>query len=353
MNILTELLKNKENVMIIGNYGDGNIGDEAMLDVISHELSEIGIKKIVVPSRNARKLGEIHDSRIKSIAALEIIREIFNLDAIVLGGGTLFSKYSGHLVYMGLCFTIVNKFFGRKIIFYGIGFSMSCNFIMKNLAKFAFALADLIIVRDEPSLFNIRSLKVKKNILIYPDLALKLKPSGGTTIHNILSSEDVNTNKKLVGVSLNNVKEKKINKHMENIFSEFFDLLIERYNFEILFFTFCPGYVSSHSDRDLGIRIKNKMQNKNSFRLMNYYPPTDTLALVGKMDLFIGMRFHSKVFAHKMGVPLIGIIYEEKCKEFIKDNNLIGFRIEDIVFDQNARNEFISRIFDECERISQ
>jgi hypothetical protein len=37
--------------VIFGNYGDGNVGDEAMLDVLLYILARQQVKKVFVPSR--------------------------------------------------------------------------------------------------------------------------------------------------------------------------------------------------------------------------------------------------------------------------------------------------------------
>lgn len=49
-------------VIIIGNYGGGNVGDEAILMATIDELRADGVKygNIVVPSRNPEKLYELH-----------------------------------------------------------------------------------------------------------------------------------------------------------------------------------------------------------------------------------------------------------------------------------------------------
>jgi polysaccharide pyruvyl transferase WcaK-like protein len=42
------------------------------------------------------------------------------------------------------------------------------------------------------------------------------------------------------------------------------------------------------------------------------------MALLGKMNVFLGMRLHSIIFALKMGVPALAISYSPKVSDFMK-----------------------------------
>src|SRR3989338_10036534 len=76
------------NVMVSGNYGSGNVGDEAMLKVISKNLKDIGTEKIFVPSRNIQKLNEIHPNLIYPVSFKNFFKEFFSTDLVIIGSGT-------------------------------------------------------------------------------------------------------------------------------------------------------------------------------------------------------------------------------------------------------------------------
>ena len=109
--------------------------------------------------------------------------------------------------------------------------------------------------------------------------------------------------------------------------------MIDNYDLYIIFFTFCPSFSSTvkKSDKDLGMRLSIHVKNKNRFKLLDYYMPGDTLGLMGDMDLFIGMRYHSQVFAHKQGIQLIGLVYDDKCRRFLNENRLEGIDISEAI----------------------
>jgi polysaccharide pyruvyl transferase WcaK-like protein len=44
-----------------------------------------------------------------------------------------------------------------------------------------------------------------------------------------------------------------------------------------------------------------------------------TMALVKKMEIMIGMRLHSLIYATNAGVPVVGLVYEPKIEGVLKD----------------------------------
>ena len=52
------------------------------------------------------------------------------------------------------------------------------------------------------------------------------------------------------------------------------------------------------------------------------YLSEDMLSIIGCMDLLVGVRLHSLIYAAIMGVPLIGISYDPKCTAFLNSVGL-------------------------------
>ncbi len=70
-------------------------------------------------------------------------------------------------------------------------------------------------------------------------------------------------------------------------------------------------------------------------------PPTELMKYIGSMDLFIGTRMHSNIFALIMNVPVIAIAYEHKTYGIMKMLNL-GNWVLDI--EEINEAEMISKI---------
>lgn len=323
-----------KNVMIIGNYGDGNIGDEAMLKVIVNDLLSLGIKNISVPSRTPQKLKEIHPSIIKAISIKSFIKELFFTDLVIIGSGSLFAINSSFFIYLISFIPLIAKILNKKIMYYAIGFSSFTNKKVKLVSKISFSFSDIISVRDKISLDNIKKLGIKKKIYIVEDPAFRLK-SDYKTADTILLKEKINKNKFLMGISLNNTVNKKLNIKIIEEFTKIIDWLIENFNAEIVFFTFDPAFSHDNPDNKIALDIKSKLKNNSEFKIISYYSsPEAILGLIGKMNFFIGMRYHSIMFSHMQKIPFLGIIYEEKNETLLKEIRGRGVNLQDIKFEK-------------------
>lgn len=326
----------KKKIMVIGNYGDGNIGDEAILDALLDEIIDTNAHsvEIIVPSRNPEKLQELHKNRIRAISPKQIAKEFISIDTMIFGGGTLFSKYSGIYVYFSMLLIILSKMSGKHIFFKGIGISDNVPLVLRILIKNSIRFVEEISTRDIESYAIFKNMGFKNNMCIVPDYGSLIKPASKERIEHILSKENIDRNQFLVGLSLNYHREGKINDGMISVIPKIIDWMIYNYNLYIIFFTFCPSFSSSvkKSDKELGMKLSKNVQNKNRFKLLEYYIPDDTLGLMGDMDIIIGMRYHSQVFAHKQGIQLIGLVYDDKCRRFLNENCLEGIDISEVIY---------------------
>ena len=322
-------------IIIIGNYGDGNIGDEAILDELVDEIADAQkhLVEIVVPSRNPGKLQELHANKIRAISPAGIIKEFISADTIILGGGTVFSRYSGIYIYFSLFLILLSRISGKHAFFKGIGISGNVPLMLRILIKFTIRFVEGISTRDIESFAIFKNMGFRNNMSIVPDYGSRMIAADNRLIEQILSKENIKRNELLVGLSMNYHRDEKINEEMIQFIPETIDWIIDNYNAHIIFFTFCPSFScgGKKSDRDLGIQLLENVQNKNKFKLLDYYIHKETIGLIGKMDIFVGMRYHSQVFAHKQGIPLIGISYDDKCRRFLDENHLEGLDISDAI----------------------
>ena len=66
-------------------------------------------------------------------------------------------------------------------------------------------------------------------------------------------------------------------------------------------------------DRVLSNGIASRVKNKANIRVLTKdYTPEELKGIIGQMDLVIGTRMHSNIFALSMGIPAIAIAYQKK-----------------------------------------
>lgn len=110
------------------------------------------------------------------------------------------------------------------------------------------------------------------------------------------------------------------------IMAETIDYLAHKFGSTIVFF---PQLYGMADDTPLINEIIRLVGNKDAVRVIS--PELDSevqQALISQMDLVIGNRYHSVVFALKQGVPVICLAYEHKSSGVMSAANLDEFVIE-------------------------
>lgn len=85
-----------------------------------------------------------------------------------------------------------------------------------------------------------------------------------------------------------------------------------------------PQLFGNQNDRE----YLKTYQSDNTYLLENNYDAYFQQYIISKIYAVVGMRYHSNIFAAKMGVPFIPIIYEEKMRGFTACIGWEDFSIE-------------------------
>ena len=69
--------------------------------------------------------------------------------------------------------------------------------------------------------------------------------------------------------------------------------------------------------------------------LQNKYLSEETLSIIGCMDVLVGVRLHSLIYAAIMGVPMIGVSYDPKVDSFLSSiDRPTPFTVEDFTLEK-------------------
>lgn len=350
---------------IKGGFGVGNIGDDAilisMLDSINCEFDDPNFIIFSGDSNTMAKLRRSH--RIKTISfsvknmrsAVDIIKYINDSDLFVFGGGGLLYDHHGPFVLLSnLSTVIIAKILRKPIIFYSIGVGPLNTIFGKLVTKIVANNVSVITVRDLGSEILLKELGINKTpICVASDPAISLLPEENTsTRENIqrLKNEQIHGKKIVIGLSLRFLKTEKIDL---KIIANVCDQLVELYDAKIVFFPMCQHKHAWHeNDLNVANELIHLLKHKNDFRILKGdYTPSNIKAIIGHMDLFIGMRLHSLIFSASMCVPTIGIVYDPKVKEFLHTvgqerylidiHNLDGTELLSVIRDAYSNKEQI------------
>ncbi len=323
-------------IVICGNYGANNLGDEMILEGLLTSLKEINKDfDVTVLSGNPAQTKEKYKvnseekfpsgikSFIKSLFKKTNTKKVVQeCDYFILGGGGLFGNLSFKANLIWGIQALRAYFMGKKVIMYGqsIG-EIKCG-ISKWLIKRIFNKAYLIVVRDQKSKERLKLLGITKKIYLLPDLAFNLNP--------ILKPKN---EKKEIIIALRQIAG--INKEFKEGVAKFIDWLIEEEKWDVKMIDFQES-PSKDADSQLHNEILGLTRNKNKIiHPVEIKNTKDLFDVFASSNFVLGMRFHSIISAIITKTPFIAINYAEKVKDLINDIKLNEYLIspEDITFE--------------------
>lgn len=349
-------------ILISGGYGNGNIGDEAllivMLEQIRHEFTTPSISIFSDnPSISKQYFKEnfIYSGRFglkdpdkkgidKYSWIVKAIIELAKADIFITGGGTILQDKT-HKLFVPFWFSkiLLAQLFFKPTTFYGIGVGPLNRKSSKYLMDIVGRRMKLITVRGALSFEELNKFKLnKKRIFCCADPVILLNPVNKESVYKILRSERIllDENRLTIGISIRewykfhstSIKKKEWTKEgLENYrrfiieFSGFIEYLIKNYDLNILFI---PMSVFEPNDDRLAAKAvvadleKKNINIKRIFMVDGSYSPKEIAGVISFSDFFIGMRFHSIIFSSALHIPSIGIAYGAKTSDFIKSIGL-------------------------------
>lgn len=308
--------KTARRILIIGNYGHGNLGDEILFEVLLNIFDENQV--IIIPTRNKNRLFELHPNKNNIVcyqvtSPLEVLKFVMDLllnkiDLIILGGGTIITADRGIGIDMGILLSILlHLLFKSRIYFYGIGISHNLKKapLFKHITKIAFSYSSGIYVRDFESL-NI----LKEDIKVTPlekctqmmDLALYWKPKTKSRLSNESTYSNQQLEHHIVGFALT-----------PDILNRVPDGIIKIRDLIRLILEVDPHtlvYLFSFSPDDYYINqlILSGIQNQTLRErtvVLPLLPPSQVYNLFLKTRVIIGMRLHSILLSYLCKKPAI------------------------------------------------
>lgn len=354
-------------VVLSNSYGTSNVGDQAILVAMLHGLRRVGEIEIDLLSLDPEQSRRRHPE-VCAIASgpfkggLATYRRIRRADLLIIGGGGVIQDSSslGNLIFH-LSRAVIARLAGTCFIGAGLGVGPLKRKLSRWLSASCLSRARMLLVRDEESATLLRDLKVSQpQVMVTADFALDLDfPADGDrgqAYQDILGLKQRGTC--LVGLSVRPEpgQHKKGAKRSEALMRQLdllvkvADSLVRERNAHIVF-------VSMHPDQDdsLGHEIGGRMRQPERFTLLSGgVDPQTMLVTVGLLDLLVGMRLHSIIFAARSGVPFVAVGYDPKVAGFCR---LLGIAEQVLPADEMLQSDalmaLIERTWQHREEISR
>jgi len=317
-------------VLLIGYYGFGNAGDEAILASILGSLREDDPDiSCCVSSGDPEATAKCHNVRgIHWQDDAGLIEAARGVRLIILGGGGLFHDYWGfdpdavlsdH--HWGLSYfasaAVLAVVCQKPLVMHGVGVGPLLSEHGKRYTRFIADCASAITVRDAASKDCLVKLGVPAGkVVVGADPAFTfptLVPSDASPDSSV-SHKSPST----IGVSLRSWRFGVDQSFWEREVARTLDVFAERHDVRYVFLPFQSSEDEESSDTQTLDRVRGLMGSAK--RVDQPTKPMCFSALqaaISKCDFVLGMRLHSLVFSATQGVPFLGIVYDEKvCRVF-------------------------------------
>ena len=314
--------KSKGDILLLGSYGRGNIGDDAFL------LAALKLFKghrLFINSANDELLPEAVKGKVSTIATsgsrdlLQKFKMFRQIEHIVYCGGDLWVELYGdrfprQSLYKMVIVNLIARLSGKKVHYVGCGIGKLSGYSLF-LARLSARLAQGIIVREPRSA---RVLNLKK-VRILPDLVTNL---------DITTQRKQHKGKFTIGVSILYYlpdPEKNFPRLIKNISKSLGRLPADQYR--IVLFPMLSSPSDDHDDVWASEQLREALPGLevsiSSSREVDEY-----VAELRNVDVLIGARLHANIIALLAGVPVIGIAYRTKVAQFFEMSKLGNYYIE-------------------------
>ncbi|MHA6261040.1 polysaccharide pyruvyl transferase family protein [Sporosarcina sp. CAU 1771] len=334
---------------IVGNYGNNNNGDEAILAGIIEQLKvqfDLPARNICVfsnnPPQTSNRFGvssaPLYYKRSSSILTFfETIKKnsplIQELDMLIIGGGGILMDFYNREAQLFGSYGIMAKRGKVPYIVYGCGAGPINSLMGKFFIRHLVGRAKSASVRDPDSLKLLKKIGVRRDIQLIgdPSFALPATPieKSKDRIHKI-GVTVVPYYSLAYWPEANDVKyENYVQGMAENL-----DEILEKKDVEItLFSTKYPH------DVDVTVDVFNRMVHQDRVTVnKENLSPEEIIKISAAQDLIIGTRLHSLYLAANADTPIMAISYHHKVADFMAmvemSERTIG--IEDLTKDRNS-----------------
>jgi polysaccharide pyruvyl transferase CsaB len=295
-----------------------NLGDEAILEGILGQLRATVPAEITVFSKNpedtlARHKVE-HAIATRSRTRREMLREIEQLDLLVLGGGGILYDRDAE-EYLREVF-LANELH-VPVILYAISAGPLATQSSRRAVQAALSASPppVITVRDRQGYRLLEDVGVTNEIHLTADPAFLLEPDELPV--DALKAEGVDFDRPLIGFSVREPGPAAPDIDPEQYYAllaNAADFMVERYDANVLFVPMEKTDVQhSHA-------VVAHMQNAERAEILRRrYSPRQILDLMGHFEFVVGMRLHFLIFAALRGTPFAALPYASKVSGLLED----------------------------------
>ncbi len=329
----------KKRICVLGSNSGRNAGDAAILSSIIDNFSAIDgdlvfevptthcdyVKK-AFPGKNVRPVSIMPWTGSVRLLGLSTMASILRSDVVLITDGIifdikLFNPAFNFLILLAFLVPFA-RLFGKKVVCFCVGVGPLDTRAGRKLARMVCSLSEVVMVREESSAALVREIGVREELIeIYADAAFVNIPAPPQRADEILGHHGIGHGEKVIGVNVNSYidlwlrrSERLDRATFTSEFARALDTVIESLGTRVVF------VITQVMDRTIADEMLAAMKHGEQVPVISneQYDNREIMAVMGKLELFVGMRLHSLILASAMSAPVLGLAYAPKVRHFMK-----------------------------------
>ena len=307
-----------ERVLLIGNYGNGNVGDDAIL--LQMAPTALAHGRVVVLSRHPERIASlVPDVSCRAMVSRHALAAFVRADTVVIGGGGMFGRGLPPLVALLPFVLLASTYLGKDVELRAVGAYPDMP------PPVAWGLRRLVrrsrhaSARDPAS---VTALGGPDLVTLVRDPAWALEPAPSGVVTTLLADAGVDTSLPLVAVALKPGAGEATDDHLLAAVADGLDRWASDGAGQIIFLSLSDkgdyNLGAALTDLDLGNRLQEGMTHGDRVRFVGPgLHPAVMRGVIGRCTAVVALRLHAQIFAKSAGRPLFGLSFEAKCDEFL------------------------------------
>lgn len=300
-------------ILISGYYGFHNIGDEAVLRCVTEQVrGVVPDVELTILSNDPQDTREKYQvNSIPRMNPWKVLSALWHTDILISGGGSLLQDVTGRfsiLYYLSIIFFAL--LLRKPVYIYSQGIGPIQGKYNRKITGWILKRVHVIAVRDTQSAQLLDEIGVPSDhITITTDPVLRLEkadPSHGQAILKRFGIEP-DSGRMVVGWAVKAGDDAFLEEIARSI-----RYLKETYHADSVLIPF-------HFEQDAKcIQQLKKLLGDDAFYITEKQLIDEMLSIIGNLDLLVGVRLHSLIYAAVCGIPMIGISYDPKIDAFLE-----------------------------------
>ena len=334
---LAELLERpsgtrRTRVLLVGNYGNGNTGDEAILAGVLQVMPPHVAVSVV--SRRPEIVAELHGVKSVRTLSLRSLYTFLRSDVLLIGGGGMFGRGLPPLVAVLPLVALSALALGKQLGFVAIGAYGDTPRLPLACLRSAASRAQLVTVRDYASRDVLTTVRKGRTRIptVVGDPATWVVPSPS---RELVDQGLLPDGPRPLVVSLKAVPDEELRQLVCDAMAEGLAAARRTANIPLVFLCLSDqgdyGLGPAMSDRALAQRVIDAGDlHEQSIVIGPGLPPAQAKAVIAHARGVIAMRLHAQIFAESTGVNYLAIAFEQKTHAWAAERDAQRLSASDI-----------------------